>query len=110
MDMVSGKAKACAVYPDLLCRAICSGIKAQVRKDEKAAARICSMMDTIDLLAVVSDDVEYWFWDDSKGGFLDPDLVLKARAKELEYIRKMKVYDKIPRSQGEKELKGRKPV
>ena len=38
-------------------------------------------------------------WDDVTGEFLDPKEVLRARLKELEYIREKKVYVKITRKQ-----------
>ncbi len=37
------------------------------------------------------------FIDHVNGGLLDPEKVKMARAKEMEYIRKMRVYDKVPR-------------
>ena len=38
------------------------------------------------------------YTDDVKGGSLDPAEVLKARAEEMSYISKHKLYDKVPRS------------
>ena len=36
-------------------------------------------------------------WDDLTGMRLDGDQVVEARQKEIEYVRKMKVWNKIPR-------------
>ena len=37
------------------------------------------------------------FWDDVKGGYLDAKLVDEARRKEMEYVRRMGLYTKVPR-------------
>ena len=55
------------------------------------------MMHTDDLCKMTSEDD--WFWDDAKGGWSDGKLVMEARAKELEYARKMRLYDKVPRTE-----------
>ena len=39
---------------------------------------------------------EGWHWDD-KGGWLDPELCAKARREEVEYIRRHKMYVRVPR-------------
>ena len=36
-------------------------------------------------------------WDDNKGGWLDPKLCAKARRGEVEYIRRHKMYVRVPR-------------
>ena len=40
---------------------------------------------------------EGWHWDDSKGGWFDPELFAKARREEVEYIRRHKMYVRVPR-------------
>ena len=35
-------------------------------------------------------------WDDNKGGELDPELCAKASGEEMEYIRRHKMYTKVP--------------
>ena len=40
---------------------------------------------------------EGWHWDDNKGGWLDPELCAKARREEVEYIRRHKMYVRVPR-------------
>ena len=37
------------------------------------------------------------------GGWLDKELLMEARKKEMEYFRKMKVYEKVPRNQAYQE-------
>ena len=41
--------------------------------------------------------LEGWHWDDNKGGRLDPELCVKARREEVEYIRRHKMYVRVPR-------------
>ena len=36
------------------------------------------------------------YWDDAKGGFLDPQLAKAARKEEMEYVHKRAVYKKVP--------------
>ena len=43
------------------------------------------------------------YWDDAKGGWLDPVLVRKAREEEMQYVKKHAVYEKVPMSQCWKE-------
>ena len=40
---------------------------------------------------------EGWHWDDNKGGWLDPEQCAKARREEVEYIRRHKMYVRVPR-------------
>ena len=42
-----------------------------------------------------------WAKDDITGVDLDPKLVIDARELEMDYFRKMRVYDKVPREQSE---------
>ena len=51
----------------------------------------------MDLLRVRNG--ESWATDDVSGAALDPDMVKEARTKELGYFNRMRVYDKVPRSQ-----------
>ena len=39
---------------------------------------------------------EGWHWDDNKGGWLDPELCTKSRREEVEYIRRHKMYVRVP--------------
>ena len=48
------------------------------------------------------------YWDDAKGGWLDPVLVRRAREEEMQYVKKHAVYEKVPMSQCWKET-GRTP-
>ena len=49
------------------------------------------------------------YWDDAKGGWLDPVLVRKAREEEMQYVRKHAVYEKVSMSQCWKET-GKNPI
>ena len=39
------------------------------------------------------------YWEDAKGGWLDPVLVRKAREEEMQYVKKHAVYEKVRMSQ-----------
>ena len=49
------------------------------------------------------------YWDDAKGGWLDPVLVRKAREEEMQYVKKHAVYEKVPMTQCWKET-GKNPI
>ena len=40
---------------------------------------------------------EGWHWDDKEGGWLDPERCARARREEVEYIRRHKMYTRVPR-------------
>ena len=48
---------------------------------------------------------EGMYWDDVKGGWLDPIFVRKAREEEMQYVKKHAVYEKVPMSQCWKETR-----
>ena len=49
------------------------------------------------------------YWDDVNGGYLDPDLVKEARAKEREWVKKQQIWRIVPRAQC-LERTGRPPI
>ena len=49
------------------------------------------------------------YWDDAKGGWLDPVFVPKAREEEMQYVKKHSVYEKVSMSQCWKET-GKNPI
>ena len=49
------------------------------------------------------------YWEDAKGGWLDPVLVRKAREEEMQYVKKHAVCEKVPMSQCWKET-GKNPI
>ena len=49
------------------------------------------------------------YWDDAKGGWLDPVMVRKAREEEMQYVKKHAVYEKVPMSSVGKR-RGRTPI
>ena len=56
----------------------------------------------------MGDQQQEFYWDDAKGGWLDAALVMEARKLEMQYFRKMNVYDKVDRSQ--MELEGKQAI
>ena len=49
------------------------------------------------------------YWDDAKGGWLDPVLVRKAREEQMQFVQKHAVCEKVPVSQCWKET-GKNPI
>ena len=98
------RAKAAQRYPPALCRAVVEGVRSEKMRAE---TNMCEIeVDHMVDLAVVNEieDSETrhegymnWAeaWDDVTGKALDPQEVGKARAKEMEYVRGMNVYEVV---------------
>ena len=41
--------------------------------------------------------MEGWHWDDNEGRWFEPELCAQARREEVEYIRRDKMYVRVPR-------------
>jgi len=102
-QLVDGRAKHAAEYPEGLCRAIVRGLIVQLAADASQVKYLCSVRagDVIDgkekgFTEHVDDDMTQ-AWDDVTGEILDPKEVIKARLKEVTYIRQKDVYKKITR-------------
>ena len=98
-----------AIYPDKLIDAVSQGINDQIRADQSDLNLIASIglikgvaildeLKKIQLNAAQCHEEEYAV-DDVSGAFLDPKMVKKARADEIEYVRTMKLYTKVPISE-----------
>ena len=127
-SLMEGRAKQAAVYPRGLCDAVCKGVKAQkeydnrnlccskalnsvelqrvmresgypehwkdlqhdMTEDDALVAREIQLLSVKEALALAYDDVS--------GAALPAQLVKDARRLEIEYIRKMGVYTKVPKA------------
>ena len=107
--LVDGRAKDAAIYPRPLCEAICRGIakeKGQLVHQVKCLMTV-SAKDSVGKIEggdrghLETDNFEdasgMTAWDDVSGEELSPKEVMKARLKELEYIRQKGVWKKITR-------------
>ena len=115
--LINGRAKKAEVYTDALCRAICKGLVEQLDADRKGQFMIAevSMKDHEQGRELVKEAKELkqkyrtveeedngnleQAWDDVIGAELDPKEVKKARAEEIDYVNKMKLYTKVPISE-----------
>ena len=112
--LINGRAKQAEVYPSGLCRAICKGLLQQMEADrkgqflmvhvdikegQKADELVREVAQIKKRYKIVEEednpDLET-AWDDVSGAELDPKEVKRARAEEVEYVRKMKLYNKVP--------------
>ena len=123
----NGRTKVAQIYPDELCREICKGIQEQVEVDRKGQHLLAQVSaddgDTTEQLMnvakglvqkyrTVEEDNEAEMekaWDDVSGAELNPEMVKKARSEEIEYVRKMRLYDKVPISEC-KQVTGKSPI
>ena len=111
-----GRTKQAQVHSRELCQAICVGLQKQIRADEAGQFLLTeaeAMGVTSDDLMKVARELKTRYetveepedkrfdvaWGDVSGAELDPGKVKTARAEEVEYVRKMRLYDKVLISQ-----------
>ena len=125
ISLIGGRAKAAQEYPKELCKTVIKALRAQLAQDRQTViahmhngktlydklseARSASKSQNKDQIAatvntLLHEDLlgslsENGYWDDAKGGWLDPGLVVRAREEEMGYVRKHSVYTKVPTAQ-----------
>ena len=128
-SLMEGRAKDAAMYPPRLCQAVCKGLQAQKEYDRAGTVNSKTLGSIelrqiiadagypkhwIDehhedseedkilkaelLILSVKNGVSYAY-DDVSGAALPVDMVKEARKLEIEYVRKMGVWTKVPRAQ-----------
>ena len=113
VQLVEGRASAAQEYPKALCRAATRGIIEQARLDSADMySLVCRDLDDgLYDVGHIQHEPEEWkaYWDDLSGEKLDTELTKAARAEEIEGIKKMKVYEKVPISMCLSET-GKRPI
>ena len=112
--LINGRPRVAQVYPLALCRAICRGIRKQIKADSKgqflvAQIEIDKLEDSQGLMKVANElhskcrtveeddhDLPEEACDDVSGAQPNPAEVKKARREEVEYIKTMDLYTKVP--------------
>ena len=112
-----GRAKAAQVYPPELCKAICEGLIKQMEVDRNGQYLLMNIerengQSSKELMKVARQVHEKYktveeenteelevAWDDVCGAELNPQKVGQAREKEIDYVRKMDLYEKVPLQQ-----------
>ena len=98
--LIGGRAAAAAKYPEGLCRAICAGLMAEIKRKTRNVRQLLSLkavttVETQDKERHDEDDETQQAWDDLTGEELDTEAVKAARKKEIGYIDDKKVWKKI---------------
>ena len=99
IPVLGGRGKACQVYPDKLCKAICRGLwrqKAAQHKGEYLLATVsCETHGSTYAIPREEEEEGRWqqYFDELTGYQLDPQLVQQARKEEMQFVHKMKLYD-----------------
>ena len=114
VHLVEGRAAAAQIYPKELCLTVSHAIINQARIDAEELVSIKCIDTDGERLSEISNiehEAPDWrqYWDDVSGQVLDPKLTQAARAEEVECIKSMGVYKKVPISQCVSET-GRRPV
>ena len=112
--LINGRAKAAEIYPPGLCKAVCEGFIEQIQVDQMGQFLIAEVNDDgkgsgqqmnqeakqfKERYRTVEEDTSEELeraWDDVSGAELDASAVRKARAEEVEYVRKLELYTKVP--------------
>ena len=103
--LVDDRASEAAKYPEELCQAIVRGLIKQLEYDGAQVRHLLSVhaCDEVQMKepgwAGHLEDDHTHAWDDVTGKTLDPKEVMRARLKELSYIRKKGVWKKITRKE-----------
>ena len=115
-DLSCGRARHAAIYPKKLCMALARGIRTQLELDGNGLMMVnvegeLSADEVVELNETrAQEDKSQWrYWDDVSGKELDSKMVEEARREEIEVVRKMGVWTKVPRAQCLAET-GRPPV
>ena len=107
-QLLGGRASACQVYPDMLCKAVCKGLRTQMLTDK--AVMECNLNQVEDEMRGAEEKHKQGgFWDAVNGGWLPPNEVREAREKEMQYIRRMNVYSRVPREECRR-VTGKQPI
>lgn len=115
---LEGKSRttAAARYPKELCRAVCRGVRDQMRMDPAGIMSMLSLADSSDdgdddHLDSIEHEEHDWgqYYDDMSGSVLRADLVQAARREEIAEVRRMGVWTKVPREQCVRET-GKPPI
>ena len=117
-----GRARAAAIYPFVLCKAILQGLKNQMRHDQRLHPGVHGLQNPTDDIEVMllnalideeaqgrTKDRERKFYDGLTGQPLDPDLVREARKQELEYFSSKGVWHVRPRAEAFAKM-GKAPI
>lgn len=104
-QLVGGRGQEAARYPVELCRAMCRGLINEKKRMKKGCTVLLQLNELGPKPILKGPDVEEGHdqeeilkaWDDVSGAELDPKEVMKARAIEIGFVRKKKVWIKIRR-------------
>ena len=88
VTLLNGLAKKAEVYPPALGKAICRGLKHQLLRDQNC--------EEPNLCGLTGQGPGPQYYDNITGAPLDAAMVRLARAEEMEFFRKMQVYEKVP--------------
>ena len=112
--LINGRAKAAQVYPPQVCRAVCQGLIEQIEMDQAGQFLIAEvntdeggsslgwkqeskrLQERYRNVEEDNTNEMEMAWDDVFGAELNPTEVRKARQEEIDYVRNMKLYTKVP--------------
>ena len=114
VQLSDGRAKAAQIYPPGLCRALCQGLMEQIKIDRMGQFLIAQINLTVtgasDQMKQEAESIRKRYktieedqdeelemaWDDVSGAQSNPEAIKKARMEEVQYVRKINLYTKVP--------------
>ena len=106
---MGGKAKACEVYTEEFCRAVCIAIRQDKNTEQKKKAYVMNVANMMENMPTPHEEADLWaelykdvsFYDDITGYAMDQEKAIAARKLEMDFFRKMNVYTKVPRREAQ---------
>ena len=108
VQLVGGRAHACQVYPDKLCRAILRGVRLELVHSGEIKGNDSDMMAVSHENWIPDEYIEEYI-DDVSGHYLDNQMVKAARGDEMKKFAQHEVYTKCPISECV-QITGKQPI
>ena len=102
LTLIGGCAAMAAVYPPRLVAAVLKGIKEQMKQDkaiDAVALKFGGPVPSENVFEVTDMNVEQYeqIFDEVTGAQLPAELVAQGKKEEIDWVRSIKLYDKVPR-------------
>ena len=109
VQLMGGKAKACEVYTDEFCKAICLAVRRDRNMSEQKKIHVMNITKMMENMPTPHEAADPWeelykgvnFYDDITGHVMDQKRAVAARKLEMDFFKQMMVYTKVPRKEAQ---------
>ena len=109
VQLIGGNAAGAAVYPPKLVEAVLFGLRRQMETSGNLSSLQAFSSGPVAEVQDIPEGERSHFLDHVNGGYLNTEMVKKAREEELSWVRQAELYDVVPRQQC-LEATGKPPV